>query len=353
MGHDSTPSWLQELLSARPADNDAAWADWSANELKQFWKTVDHREVQTRDGIHLFYCVYEQPESSDWVVVSPGRIEAYVKYQEVILELAAAGYSVVAPDHRGQGYSTRVSHHHEHGHVAHFTDYVGDLATLMDRLAPQFGEGRVNFLGHSMGAAIVAMYLAGIAPKPRGIQLGGAVLSAPMLGINTKPWPASIGKSLVHVGAAFRRRFLTGRPTYFIGMKDYETLPFVENKLTHSKQRYQFFTHMYQDQPVIRVGGPTWQWLNEALRAADALQQLAPRIQVPVLVLQAGEDQIVEPEAQLNFVNKLTHKASTIHIVPESKHEILMEEDAIRHGAMVHVLSFFAAVQSESVGVPE
>ncbi|MHB8420003.1 MAG: alpha/beta fold hydrolase [Myxococcales bacterium] len=64
--------------------------------------------------------------------------------------LAAAGYEVVAPDLRGHGDSGKVGP----GSSYQFYDYVFDVKALVDDLAP----ARLFLVGHSMGAAIAALY---------------------------------------------------------------------------------------------------------------------------------------------------------------------------------------------------
>ncbi len=332
---------LSNWLNARPADTDTDWLLWSQNELSEFWHYTEHLEFQTADGIRVCYCVWAQPEPSPWVVISPGRIEAYVKYQELALEWAAKGFSVAIIDHRGQGYSDRLTEHHDQGHVTNFTNYIEDFVQFMQIIAPRIGAQPAFLLGHSMGGAIATLYMAQHGQDSAPYPFQALALSAPMMGIHTNPWPPSIGKCIVRVGAWWNRKFAPSKPSYFIGMKDYINVPFEENDVTHSESRYKYFTAMYSAEPRIRVGGPTWQWLSESFRAMELLPKVAARIQVPVLVLQAGSDQVVAPEAQQQFVARLTHTDSKLQVVAGAKHEILMETDSIRQPALTAIEDFF------------
>lgn len=327
---------LNDLLARRPADTEASWAQWAATDLALFWLQVQHYSLHTHDDLTLWYGCYEHPEPRPWVIISPGRVEHYRKYQEVMLEFAAQGYNVAALDHRGQGYSDRLTGRHEQGHVQDFNDYVQDLAALVEQLKPQMAGQPAVLLGHSMGATIASLYLARYAHPFKA-----AAFSAPMMGINTHPWPAAPARLMVRVGARLNQRVQPARPWYFPGMKDYEALAFGDNELTHSEQRYEFFTQMYLADPQLRVGGPTWQWINQGLAGAEMAITEAGDIQIPVLVLQAGDDNIVANPGQQLLVDQLSHPDSELQVVPGAHHEILQETDILRRPALSQVKKLF------------
>jgi len=284
--------------------------------------------------------VWPQAEPSPWLIISPGRIESYIKYQEVALEWAAQGYSIALIDHRGQGFSERLTEHHEHGHVERFKDYVDDFATWLEVLEERIGNQNAYLLAHSMGGAIAALYLARYGQAKGPFPFKAAALCSPMMGINTKPWPEALGKAVVRFGARVKRAFAPNSAHYFIGMKDYNPLPFATNDLTHSEQRYEWFTAMYREHPKIRLGGPTWQWLLEALDVIDVLPRLAPKVQIPLLVLQGSEDKVVMPEGQERFVENCSNSKAQLLRIANARHEILMERDDIRSGAIEQIKAF-------------
>lgn len=333
-----TSAQLEQWLNQRPADTDPAWAHWSSTSLSQFWQYVEQHRLPTADDVTVHYAIFEHPESlsKGWVVISPGRIESYLKYQEIILELAAQGYSVAAIDHRGQGLSDRISHHPHHGHITHFDEFVRDFADFMLALKPLFADRPCQILAHSMGAAIACLYMAHY-PHP----FKSAVLSAPMMGVQTKPWPQAVAKAMIRVGHWLNRQFAGDKPRYFIGMRDYADVPFSDNELTHSEQRYQWFKMMYQQHPEIQLGGPTVQWLKQSLQAMAELPEASLRIHTPVLLLQATDDLIVSLEPQQAFIDLSPHPHSRLQRVEGSYHEVLMETDALRGPAMASAFAFF------------
>ena len=337
--HQLTQADLQGWLKQRPADTDPQWAHWSATALSQFWQRVEQHDLVTADEVKVHYVTFQPPQPSDkgWVIISPGRIESFLKYQEIMLELAVAGYSVAAIDHRGQGFSERVSYHPQHGHITHFDEFVRDFADFMLAMKPRIAGQPCHLLAHSMGAAIGCLYMAHY-PHP----FRSAVLSAPMMGVQTKPWPQALAKAMIRAGHWFNRQVLGDKPRYFMGMKDYADVSFADNELTHSEQRYQWFKAMYQQHPEIQLGGPTVQWLKQSLQAMAELPEAAQRIRIPVLVLQATDDPIVSLEPQTVFIRLAPHPGSQLQRVQGSYHEVLMEKDDIRGPAITSAFDFFA-----------
>ncbi|MCL4409506.1 MAG: alpha/beta fold hydrolase [Gammaproteobacteria bacterium] len=338
-------SLAQKVLSVRPKDTDSEWSQWAAQELTKFYRSIEHREFTSRDGkeIHYGLCRPENPRG--WVVISPGRVESYIKYQEVALEFVAEGYAVAMIDHRGQGHSTRLTANQQQGHVGRFLDYAEDFAEWLALLKADFADKPVYLLAHSMGGAISMTYLQqvagrhGYSPSP----FHKAALSAPMMGINTAPWPLWLAKPMTRSLAALNQFLSPKRHWYAPGTGDYQKEAFAVNRLTHSEARYDWFSQMYQDLPAIKVGGPTNHWVAEGVQAAEQVVQLAERVDIPVLLLQGDQDIIVAPEPQHRFVDKLAHPASRLEPIAGAKHEILMETDAIRAPALAMIQRFFSS----------
>jgi len=78
-------------------------------EQQRFWQNVHQSEFQSSDGVKIAFCQVLQADAKQAVVISNGRVESYLKYQELIFDLYQQGYSVFALDHRGQGLSDRIT----------------------------------------------------------------------------------------------------------------------------------------------------------------------------------------------------------------------------------------------------
>ncbi|HTB71654.1 MAG TPA: alpha/beta hydrolase [Polyangiaceae bacterium] len=118
---------------------------------------------------HVLEWLPEAPSAEATVVLLHGYMDAAATWETVAPSLTAAGFRVLAPDLRGYGDGARVPP----GGYYHFTDYVFDLADLVDQLVPQGTP--LLLVGHSMGGTIANMY-AGSFPErlTRLVLLEGA-----------------------------------------------------------------------------------------------------------------------------------------------------------------------------------
>lgn len=370
--------YAQAILNRRPADTSPAWLEWAQEELAEFHRFTEHAEFRSSDGLEIHYALFENRElaltppseadplnsptdqfvaslagesavldvaSRGWVLLLPGRVESYLKYQELVLELVAAGYSVAMIDHRGQGHSSRLTAHHQQGHVQQFLDYARDIAEWIQLLEHRIGTQPAYFVAHSMGGAIAALYLQHYAQDSQFpfAPVKRAVFSAPMCGIQTRPFPFWVAKPLTQMLAQINAIVSPKRQWYAPTTGDYVKLPFAENLLTHSEHRYAWFSQMYEDYQRIKVGGPTNHWVAQAIASAAGIVQQAGRIQIPILLLQGTEDQIVDSQAQIRFMENTTHPASKLVPIAGAYHEILMERDSIREPAVKLLLKFLNA----------
>src|SRR5699024_2637697 len=82
-------------------------------------------------------------------------------------------------------------------------------------------------------------------------------------------------------------------------------------------------------------------WYTEAMDAIESAFQNAGRVQIPMLVMQAGDDQIVSPEATRQWVGAAPSSFVQYEEVPGAYHELLFEVEGDTHCA--RLLVFFEA----------
>lgn len=280
------------------------------------------------------YVLHPAPKGS--IVIASGRTEAALKYRELIYDLYQNGYSVFIMDHRGQGQSQRLTANPDQGYVTNFNDYVADLKTFYQGFVKPNTQHRPLLLAHSMGGAIAALYLAA---HPE--DFGRAVLSSPMFGIKA---PISPGQARAIIsGVEFVNGYLSRTPWYFFGQGDYQAHDFSENVVTHSKIRFQLQQRVLDEYPETRLGGVTHQWLGQAIDAMQSLSTRAAAIQIPVLVLQAGADKIVDNTAQQPVCDAMHN--CRLQTIPQAEHELFIEQDRFRNPALQAALQFFAEAE--------
>jgi lysophospholipase len=253
------------------------------------------------------------------VIVSPGRTESLEKYFETAGDLAARGWCVLIHDWRGQGLSQRLLHDRLRGHADGFDDFAADYAAILDLYQDRLPKPWV-MVGHSMGGCLNLLTLA------RGEdRFAAAVFSAPMLGLNLSRINRVASGPLSRLLHSFG---LGG--SYVMGQATSPWATFPNNRLTHDPVRYARQFALVQQHPDLALGGPTWGWLDSAIRCMAYLRATPAlaEIEIPVTMLSAQADLIVDNAAQAAAAARLPH--GKLVAVDGAFHEILQETDERR-----------------------
>jgi lysophospholipase len=260
-----------------------------------------------------------------------GLTEFLEKYGETADELRSRGFVVVSMDWRSQGASERHRSGNRAGHVRTFDEYDNDLGSVLihgvepiqkERAAKGLAPLPVIALAHSMGAHILLRLLH---DHPR--RVAGAVLTAPMLGIETRPYSPQHTKWLTFL---LNLRRPSARLIFTVEDRDPMTLAFEDNLVTSDRPRYERNQAYLKAQPFLRIHGPTFGWLGAAFGSLRRMERsgFAEAISTPLLIVGAGRDRLVTNSATREFVKRLSN--ATYVEFADSEHEILMENDAIR-----------------------
>ncbi|WOE84877.1 alpha/beta fold hydrolase [Aeromonas veronii] len=304
--------------------------------LPNFWRQhAVEGEFKGKDGVTIRYAALRQAKVDRAILIVNGRVESYLKYQELAWDLWRQGYSLYLIDHRGQGMSGRMLDDPQKGYVDQFDDYVVDLKQFHDQIIMADQPAKLFLLAHSMGGAISARYLE---RWPDDIK--AAVLSSPMLGINLGGLPKWLAKGLASTIGTVGGWF--GEPPYGPGQSAYQDHGFADNELTHSQPRYQAFRQIYEQHPQIKLGGATAHWIYQGITGADAAIADAGAIKTPLLVLQAGNDSVVDNAAQDRFCTIARCEGGKPLRIEGAWHELFIESDDKRQPALTAMVDFFA-----------
>lgn len=304
--------------------------------LPDFWhQHAVEGEFKGKDDVIIRYAALRQAKVDRAILIVNGRVESYLKYQELAWDLWRQGYSLYLIDHRGQGMSGRMLDDPQKGYVDQFDDYVVDLKQFHDQIIMADQPAKLFLLAHSMGGAISARYLE---RWPEDIK--AAVLSSPMMGINLGGLPKWLAKGLAATLGTVGGWI--GEPPYGPGQGPYQDDGFADNGLTHSHSRYQAFRQLYEQYPQIKLGGATAHWIYQGITGADAAIAGAGAIKTPLLVLQAGDDKIVDNAAQDRFCTLAKCEGGKPLRIEGAWHELLMETDDKRQPALTAMAEFFA-----------
>ena len=252
------------------------------------------------------------------VVLSPGRTESIEKYYEVVDELRRRGFVVLVHDWRGQGLSQRLAADPHRGHARGWRHFVGDFIRILNAFEMRLPKPWIA-LGHSMGGCLTALAL-----TEGESRFSGAVLSAPMLGLQLgKSSPAVIGL----VAGVMTR---LGQSQAYVRRPSESKAAFEGNILSHDQDRWGRTPALLAAYPDLVLGDVTWGWLDFALSAGRRLADspAVARLQLPVTIVEAGEERLVDNAATRAFAARLPHGRYVA--IEGASHEILMETDEIR-----------------------
>jgi lysophospholipase len=251
------------------------------------------------------------------VVINTGRTESIEKYFEVVGELLGRGFAVLIHDWRGQGLSQRLLPDRLNGHAEGFDDFLADFRTLLDRFDARLPRPWL-LLGHSMGGCLSMLALT--AGEQR---FAGCVLTSPMFGVRIGPLPQPIAPGIAWILArcGFSRVRLPG------GKDDPFWKDFARTVFTHDRRRFERYSAVLAECPDLALGRNTWGWLDSAFAAIGKVQGEAAA-SIPIVILSAGEDQVVDNAAHKRLRERLPD--ARVIDVPGSHHEIMIETDPIR-----------------------
>lgn len=286
--------------------------------------------AETSDGVRLRVGVWEQQGARGTVLIFPGRTEYIEKYGCVAAEFAKRGLASAAIDWRGQGLADRLLDNPLTGHIDHFPDYQKDVATMM-RAARSLNLPRPYFLvGHSMGGCI------GLRAVMEGLAVQAAAFTGPMWGINIAPLmrlPARVLSTLMpYINQGQRLPFGTTAEPYVL------TSPFDDNQLTTDEEMYNMMRDQVTAHPELKLGGPSYIWLREALAETKHLsERAAPNL--PSIAYVGSNERIVDiPRIHTRMEN---WKGSQLRTVEGGEHEVLMERPALRTPILDEIAGLF------------
>lgn len=295
--------------------------------------------VETADGLTLraAYWMPQAQQMKGTVCILQGRAEFIEKYFEVVEELRARGFAVVAFDWRGQGLSGRQVRNASKGYVRNFADFRHDLEAIKAQvLLPHMPEPHFA-LAHSMGGAIALG-----AAHDGWLPFRRLVTTTPMIALSIirRTGPTMVLMRVLRL-LGFGKAFVPGG-----GATSISTLPFKGNRLTGDPVRYGRNAVVANALGSGAIGSPTVCWLDAAFRFMKRFTdpRYALKIRLPTLIIAAGADPVCATPATERFAARL--KAGHAIVIPGARHEILMEQDAIRE-------QFWAAFDAFIPGTPD
>lgn len=240
--------------------------------------------------LELYWQSYQVSDPKAAIIFLHGLGEHSDRYQHPIRYFSERDYSLYFYDQRGHGRSEGAR-----AYTRGLDANVEDLDIFVKRIKKK--EKKVFLVGHSFGGQVVVNYLAQVQPN-----LNGALLSSPNIQVKVKvPW---IKKKAARVLSNFVPRLsMDNELDVQLISKDAEV---VEEYLNDP---------LVTDKITVRLGG-------EILRNHDVIMDLAQKIELPILLMHAGADEICDPEGSREFFSLLAAEDKTLKIYDGFYHEI-------------------------------
>ena len=263
-----------------------------------------------------------------------GRGDFIEKYLETYAHFQALGWDVTTFDWRGQGGSRGPG---EEKAWQGFDILVDDLEALVADWRAA-GPGPHVALGHSMGGHLLLRTI--IDRKP---ALDAAILTAPMLDVNSKPIPISIAPDIADT-------------MYWLGlgrMPIWKTPPSMlepggrrNRNLTASPDRYEDELYWWGVEPNYNLGPPSFGWMRAAFRsrAAAFTPEKLGAVDLHILIVAAEQDRLVSAAA-IREAAALLPRAE-LEMMPDARHEILRDADEVRNRALARIDAFLAGLKA-------
>lgn len=220
----------------------------------------------------------------------------------------AGRYDALARHLNGWGYAVRSYDQHGHGEsggprggLPQSARLIDDLADLVDATRARVPNVPLVLLGHSMGGVVAAGLVA------RGAaRVDALVLSSPALATRL----SAVQKVLMAIVPRIAPNLAVSNgldPQY----------------LSHDPE----VVEAYRQDPRVhaRITGRLARFIQDE---GERVRALAPRWELPTLLLYAGDDQLVDPRGSAEFAEHAPREVVATRCFPGLWHEIFNERDA-------------------------
>ncbi len=262
----------------------------------------------------------------------PGRGDHYEKYLETLAYFATQGWHVTSIDWRGQGASGRFLKEPQVGHIDDFSTWIADLRHFWSLWKVEAPAPHV-VLAHSMGG-----HLAMRALVEKAIDPVAVAMSAPMLGIQTGGLPLSLNHAFARLMEKIGRGDVAA---WKVSEKPLSPMNLRAKILTADKDRYDDELAWWELRPEVKLGPPSWRWVERAIASIRMLDEPGrlEAVETPILLLATTGDQLVSTPRIIKDSKRLPN-AETLIFGEEAAHELLREADAVRDRCLERIDSF-------------
>ena len=275
-------------------------------------------------GQPIHYRFYAADASRAELVLVHGFTEGIDKFNEVVYYFLQAGFDVWQIQQRGHGKSYRAHPDPSLVHIEDYRNLVRDLHHFVTEVVgkKQRSTGHADLpkylYGHSMGGGVSALYLEHF---PNDFQK--AVLSSPMLELSAGGTPVWMAKMYGRVMSGIGRG-----GNYLAGNAPFRAVEDFENSCSNCLTRYRYWFQITCERPEYQTCATSIRTALEFLKIVKeaTLPKNCARVKADVLLMQAGQDNMVLPGGQEAFIRNIGSHGRLVRM-ENAKHEIYLGVD--------------------------
>lgn len=271
------------------------------------------------DGTRLRYFTASPASPKANIVVVHGMAEFIGKHREYLWYLYQAGYRVFFLEQRGHGYSEGKCPEPDVIYIDSYETYVKDLHKFIETVAlPSAGSLPLLMIAHSMGGCIGTLYL-----EEHPDVFKAAILSSPMMKMKGADYPP-IAESLIGIFAA-----ITGKSRKLApNQKHFNPEVTVTNSSAVSVPRFDYQLAQRIADVHYQTCGASFGWAVASMKASRKAIKKAGLITIPITVMTAGQDHLIDPAGYAAFKEKVP--GAVFNTYEKSRHEIFNADETTR-----------------------
>ena len=231
------------------------------------------------------------------LLIVHGYAEYSARYEHLADFLTTHRYAVHSFDLRGHGRSEGLK-----AYVDRFELYLKDLTAVLDAVKVSAKKQPIFLFGHSMGGAIVTLYVISRQPRLRGVILSGAALQ--------------VSKEI----SPLLQRFSSVIGSWAPKLKTIT----LDSKAV---SRDPAVVKAYEQDPLIYHDGTYARTGAELIRATKQIQANMEKFKLPVLLLHGTADRLTEPDGSRDLEQRAASTDKTLHLYDGLYHELINEPE--------------------------
>ncbi len=255
--------------------------------------------IVSKDFTEIYYKFYLS-KSEKTIIFTHGYGEYSKRYEEMVDFFIKNNFNVLIYDLRGHGCSKGFI-----GHVFNFSEYLDDLEILIKKITKEYPKHKIILGGHSLGGLITLSFLT---KNPKNVV--SSFVSSPYV---------QNGMKVSFISKAFGN--LISKISPMMTIKN----PIKAKYLNHDEKSIKEYV---KDKLVHKVVTP--RWFTETNKAQENLFTTIENINIPLLVLQGGEDKIASPKGTKLYFDKIKNENKKFIEYKNYYHEVLHEIDKFK-----------------------